>query len=92
MKYVLIYLVIINALALALMLADKNFSKKRGHRRIRERTLLAAAWMGGSLGAFLGMVVFRHKTCHRQFLTTLPALLLIHAGIAVLLYLGLSPA
>ena len=61
MQILSIYLSLINALALLLMLADKQRAKK--HRwRIPESVLLASAALGGSLGALLGMWLFRHKT------------------------------
>ena len=54
MQILSIYLSLINALALLLMLADKQRAKK--HRwRIPESVLLASAALGGSLGALLGM-------------------------------------
>lgn len=43
---------------------DKNAAIK-GNYRIPERTLMALAAFGGSLGAITGMLVFRHKTKHK---------------------------
>ena len=57
------YLLVVNLWAFALMWFDKRRAK-RGGRRIRERTLFLSALLGGSLGALLGMQVFRHKTQH----------------------------
>ena len=81
MHYLSIYLLIINACALALMLADKIKAKK--HRwRIRESTLLLCAALGGSVGALLGMYLFRHKTLHPKFSFGIPAILFIQLAIA----------
>ena len=47
-------------------------------RRIRNRTLLGLAVCGGSFGALLGMIVFRHKTKTWYYLMTVPAAMLVH--------------
>ena len=59
--------------AFCAMAADKLRAKKR-LRRIPEKTLFAFAWVGGGLGAVLGMVLFRHKTRHRRFRRGFPAI------------------
>ena len=66
MKYLLAYLLIINAVAFLLMLADK-LKSKRGLWRIPEATLIWSAVLGGSIGALMGMNLFRHKTKHPKF-------------------------
>ena len=81
----LLYLVIINAAGFGLMLADKQRAKK--HRgRIPESVLLASAALGGSLGALLGMWLFRHKTRKAKFFVTVP--LLLAAQCALLYWLS----
>lgn len=70
------YLILINALALLLMLADKQ-KAKRGVWRIPEATLIGVAALGGSIGAIAGMYLFRHKTRHPKFYIGLPLILLI---------------
>jgi len=70
------YLILINALALLLMLADKQ-KAKRGVWRIPEATLMGVAALGGSIGAIAGMYLFRHKTRHPKFYIGLPLILLI---------------
>ena len=84
MQILIIYLVIINAAALLLMLADKIKAKKKAWR-IPERTLLLTAAFGGSLGAFLGMELFRHKTKHMAFALGIPAMLAVHIFLLVIL-------
>jgi uncharacterized membrane protein YsdA (DUF1294 family) len=46
--------------------ADKRRAE-RSDWRIRESTLLALSFLGGALGALLGMKVYRHKTRHTAF-------------------------
>ena len=74
MKYLLIYLLLINAAGLVLMLTDKIKARK-GLWRIPERTLMLTAALGGSVGVHAGMYLFRHKTKHPKFTLGLPAIL-----------------
>ena len=60
------YLILVNLAAFILYGMDKSYAKK-GARRIPERTLLFWAWIGGSIGAFLGMRLFHHKTLKPKF-------------------------
>lgn len=74
MKYLLIYLLLINAAGLVLMLTDKIKARK-GLWRIPERTLMLTAALGGSVGVHIGMYLFRHKTRHPKFTLGVPAIL-----------------
>lgn len=85
MKPLLIYLLLINALGLLLMQADKHKAKNNLFR-IPERVLLMVAFMGGSLGSLLGMYLFRHKTKHMKFTVLVPLFLLVQ-GVLLLLIL-----
>lgn len=53
-------------------------------RRVRERTLLLLAAMGGAFGLLLGMRLFHHKTRDPRFRRPVP---LLAAGWAALLFL-----
>lgn len=79
-----LYLIIINAAAFLLMLADK-LKAKRGAWRIPEATLMGAAALGGSVGALLGMHLFRHKTRHAKFTVGIPLILALQIVLAVFL-------
>lgn len=80
-----IYLSLINALALLLMLADKQRAKK--HRwRIPEAVLLGAAALGGSVGALFGMWLFHHKTRKAKFFITIPLLLAAQCALLYWIY------
>ena len=74
MKYLLIYLLIINAAAFLLMRIDKQKARKN-RWRIPESTLMLSAALGGSIGALAGMYTFRHKTKHLKFTLGIPAIL-----------------
>ena len=84
MKYLLVYLIIVNALTLLFMLVDK-VKAKRNLWRIPERTLLSLCALGGSLGGLLGMKLFRHKTLHLPFSIGIPVMLAVHVVILVFL-------
>lgn len=79
----ILYLIIVNITAFFMYLVDKVKAIK-GRWRIPERTLIGIAVIGGSLGAFLSMNLFRHKTKHKKFTVTVPLLLVIQVVIVVL--------
>lgn len=85
MKYLMLYLLLINAAGLLLMLADKRKAIKNVWR-IPESALLGVAAAGGSLGVVVGMKLFRHKTLHPKFSIGIPALLA--AQIALICFLA----
>lgn len=88
MEFLIPYLMIVNALGLLLMLADKQKARKK-RWRIPEATLMGVAAIGGSAGVFLGMYLFRHKTRHPKFTVGVPLLLMLH-GILIFLFLRQS--
>lgn len=71
MRNMIIYLCVINAIAFLLYGLDKQ-KAKRHKWRIPEATLLGVAFLGGSIGAFLGMQVFHHKTRKAKFYIGVP--------------------
>ena len=84
-KLILLYLLIVNAVAFLLMLVDKQSARKKLWR-IPESTLLLTAAIGGSIGSLAGMFVFRHKTKHLKFTLGVPAILIAQiAGVFLLL-------
>ena len=72
---VLIYLVAINVVTFFLYGIDK-WKAKRAKWRVPEATLLGFAVVGGSIGAWLGMKVWHHKTMHKKFKYGLPAIII----------------
>ena len=84
-KLILLYLLLVNAIAFLLMLADKRKAQKKLWR-IPESTLLLSAAIGGSIGALAGMYTFRHKTKHLKFTLGVPAILILQiAGVFLLI-------
>ena len=76
------YFLLVNIVAFIAFGVDK-FKSKKGRRRIPESSLLLLAVVGGSVGALLGMKVFRHKTLHAKFKFGVPAILVVQIVIAV---------
>jgi len=72
----LYYIVGVNILAFLVYGIDK-WRAKKGKWRISEATLLLLAVIGGSIGAWLGMKVWHHKTMHKKFKYGIPAILII---------------
>ena len=69
------YLLIINILGFIFMYIDKEKAKK--HKwRISENTLIILALLGGSIGSFIGMNKFRHKTKHIKFKYGIPLIII----------------
>ena len=83
---VLIYLAVINVVTFFVYGIDK-WKAKKSKWRIRETALLGLAVLGGSIGAWLGMKVWHHKTLHKKFRFGVPAIIIIQfALIGYLLY------
>ena len=60
----LIYLAVINVVTFFIYGIDK-WKAKKSKWRLREAALLGLAVLGGSIGAWLGMKVWHHKTQHK---------------------------
>ena len=82
MKFLAIYLVIINVIGLCVMWADKRKAQKNKWR-IPEKMLFLVAVLGGCLGTTLGMHLFRHKTKHWYFKWGMPAILVLETALLV---------
>ncbi len=85
MKYLLIYLLLVNAAGFLLMLADKQKAIKNKWR-IPEKVLLTAAVLGGSLGVMGAMYAVRHKTLHLTFSLGVPVLFCLQVIAFLFLY------
>ncbi len=84
LRIIIIYLAVTNIIAFSMFFVDKNKAQKR-QWRIPEKTLLLIAAIGGSLGAWAGMNLFRHKTQHKKFTILVPLIILVHAVLLLLL-------
>ena len=82
------YLLGINAVTFIVYGIDK-YKAKKAKLRIPEATLLLLAVLGGSIGAWMGMKVWHHKTMHKKFKYGLPAILLIQIALMTYLHVNL---
>lgn len=75
--HIILYcLLSVNVLTFLVYGLDK-YKARHGRWRTPEATLLGLAVLGGSVGAWLGMRVWRHKTRHKKFRYGVPAILLL---------------
>lgn len=86
-KYILMYLICINAFAFIVYGIDKKKAIK-GKWRISESTLIALALIGGSIGALAGMKIFHHKTRKKKFAIGVPAILIIQIAAGCMILAG----
>lgn len=81
------YILCINVVTLIVYGIDK-YKAKKAKWRISEATLLLLAILRGSIGAWIGMKIWHHKTMHKKFKYGVPAILLIQ--IAAMIYLHMN--
>lgn len=79
------YIIAINIITFIVYGIDKLKAKK-GWWRISEVTLLMLAAIGGSIGAWGGMMLFRHKTKHWKFKLGVPMIFLLQFTLLVYVY------
>jgi len=75
------YLVIINVITFFFFGIDKAKASWHSKTRISEKILWTLALIGGSLGALLGMHVFRHKTKKVSFHFILVLIILLQSAL-----------
>jgi uncharacterized membrane protein YsdA (DUF1294 family) len=70
---------------------DKKMASRGNNVRIKERTLLFFTSFGGSFGAFLGRIIFRHKTDKKYFSLVIYISLLLQLGaLALIIYRNIA--
>lgn len=77
------YILVMSIVAFCVCGADK-FAAQRQKSRVPEKVLFLLSALGGSVGMYLGMFTFRHKTKHWNFVVGIPAIILVQA--ALILY------
>lgn len=81
-----IYLIAINIATFFVYGIDK-WKARRSMWRIPESTLLTLAVLGGSIGAFIGMRTWHHKTMHNKFKYGVPLIINLQVVLAVYIYI-----
>ena len=80
----IVYLILVNFLGIASMASDKIRAMEHRYR-IPEAILILFAFIGGSIGSLLGMLLFHHKTRKPLFRFGLPLILVVQIGLIILL-------
>lgn len=79
------YLLAINIVSFFLYGIDK-YKAKKNKWRISEATLLMMAVIGGSIGAWVGMRLWHHKTMHKKFKYGIPIIIILQVCLVVYLH------
>lgn len=77
------YLLTVNTVTFLLFGMDKKKAQKN-QWRVSERTLLLFSMLGGSVGAWLAMHIFRHKTRKFKFAVGIPMIFILQIFICKL--------
>ena len=83
-QYSMYYLLAINIVSFFLYGIDK-YKAKKNKWRISEATLLMIAVIGGSIGAWVGMRLWHHKTMHKKFKYGIPVIMIMQVCLVVYL-------
>ena len=78
------FIAILNVITFLIYAIDK-WKAKKNRWRIPESILLLLAVLGGSIGAWMGMKIWHHKTMHKKFKYGIPLIMILQIG--MLLYL-----
>lgn len=89
--FIAVYFIIMNIITFILYFTDKYRAIKH-QWRIPESLLIGFSFAGGSIGAFVSMKFFRHKTKHLKFKISIPFAMVIHVIIiAFIIYKKIKP-
>ena len=81
------YFLAINVLTFAVYGVDK-WKARQGRWRVPEATLIGLAALGGSVGAWVAMQLFRHKTKKNKFRYGVPIMFVLQLA-AVLFFMNM---
>ena len=84
-QIIICYLVMVNLVAFITYGIDK-LKARRNKKRIPEATLLLLAIVGGSIGAWLGVKVWHHKTLHKKFKNGIPLIIIVQIALCIYLF------
>ena len=85
MKYMYIYVGVINLLTFLIFGVDK-YKAKKDYYRISEKGLLFLCFIGGGIGGFIGMYTFRHKTKKWYFNLLIPISIVLTIYSCIMIY------
>ncbi len=84
MNWLAIMICIWNVIIMLLYAVDKRRAK-RCKWRISENGLIVPAFLFGSIGAMLGMILFNHKNSKMKFRLLIPLAFMLNIGVGLLL-------
>ena len=85
MKYLYIYLAVINLITALICAYDKIMAIK-GKRRISEKTLILLSLFGGGVGMYIAMQTVRHKTKKPKFSIGIPLIIVLQIALCCIIY------
>lgn len=83
---IILYYILLNLWTFNAFRSDKE-KARHNQWRTSEFALLLPAFLGGGLGAYLGMKVFHHKTTKLKFRILVPLFILLHIFIIAFILL-----
>ena len=86
LNYIIYALLVWNLIVFFIYGVDKT-KAKRSKNRISEKALLLIAFLMGSVGALLGMLLLRHKTKHWKFKILVPLFVILNIAAAASVYI-----
>lgn len=84
--FLLIYVVVMTFIGMWIMYYDKSCARRKKWR-VPERVLFLISLVGGSLGTWAGMYMFRHKTKHWYFVLGMPLIFFAHIALVYFLFI-----
>lgn len=72
------YIVFISVISVIITVYDKIAAKHLKRHRIPERMLMLTGLLGGAAAQYVTMLIIRHKTRHKKFMTGLPLMAAVH--------------
>ncbi len=79
------YLFVINIISFILFAIDKRRAKRK-EWRISESALLISSFIGGSTGALISMVIFKHKLSKKRFYILVPIFIVFNKLITIWIF------
>ena len=83
---ILTSIALINFITFIVYGIDK-YKARKGKWRISENSLLLLVVIGGSIGAWLGIKIWHHKTMHKKFYYGIPLVILLQVAILTYFFL-----
>ncbi len=84
MNILISYFLLTNLIGFVMCAMDKRYAVKKKWR-IPEKKLFIIGILGGALGVYISMIIFRHKTKHWYFVLGMPLIVVVQIIVFVLI-------